>query len=123
MKPNENESKVDLVINDDVFMSMASTAAMEAPGVAGMSAQLTNIKGAISKAKGGSGGVIVNKKDGEITLDVYICVKQGYKILDVAEDVQRNVKNTVQDMTNCVISAVNVCVSDVEIPAEEKGEE
>lgn len=114
-----NRSKSDLVINDEVFTAMAGTAALEVAGVAGLKkAQINDIKSILTKNSGGTDGVRVSRKDGEIVLDVFIAVKRDFKIMDVAEAVQNNVKKTVQDMTNCAVSRVNVHIADVEIPKE-----
>lgn len=122
MDPNKVKCQADVVINDDVLISMAGTAAMEVEGVAGLSPQLTNLRGIIRKATGVAGGVSVNHKDGDTVLDVYVCVKADAKIITVAETIQKNVKKTIQDMTGMAVTTVNVHISDVEIKAETEKE-
>lgn len=119
MNPNKNIFQADVVINDDVLISMAGTAALEVEGVAGLAAQIGDIRRIIRRPAGtATGGVRVNRKDGDITLDIFICVTHSAKIIEVADAVQRNVKNTVQDMTGSAVSAVNVHVSDIDIKPE-----
>lgn len=118
MDPNKNKCQADVVINDDVLISMAGTAALEVDGVVSLAAQLTDIRGMLRKVSGGTGGVQVSHKDGDTVLNIYICVKQDAKIIDVAEAVQKNVKKTIQDMTSRAVTAVNVHIADVQIKTE-----
>ncbi|MGI6270351.1 MAG: Asp23/Gls24 family envelope stress response protein [Candidatus Howiella sp.] len=112
-----NKSKTDLVISDEVFISIAGAAALEVAGVCALCPRPNNLKDVIVRATGGADGVTVQRREGEIVLDVSVKVAREAKIFDVAEQVQQNVKKAVQDMTGCAVARVNVHVSDVEIPA------
>lgn len=113
-----NKSKTDLVISDEVFISIAGAAALEVAGVSALCPRPNNLKDVIVRAAGGADGVTVQRRDGEIILNVSIKVARTAKIFDVAEQVQQNVKKAIQDMTNCAVSRVNVHVSDVDIPVQ-----
>lgn len=115
MDPNKNKCQADVVITDEVLISMAGTAALEVEGVAALSAQLTDIRGILRRVNGAAGGVQVSHKDGDTVIDVFVCVKQDARIIDVAEAVQNNVKKTIQDMTGRAVTAVNVHIADVRI--------
>ncbi len=110
----------DVVITDAVFTKLASTAALEVPGVAGMAAQPTDMKAWLQKATGTFQGVKVFRRDGEIRLDLFLSVELGVKVTEVAAAVQKRVKKTVQDMTGCAVSRVNVMIADVAVPQEQK---
>ncbi len=107
----------DLKINEDVVAKMASVAATEVEGVHALSTKVANIKDVARIGKGVKASVA---SDGEITLDVYISVKDGANIKDVAARVQQNVKEKVQNMTGSAVGHVNVHIADVEFAAEEE---
>ena len=76
------------VISEEVISSIASAAAVEVPGVAGMAQRPADIRGIIGSAAARAVRVLNN--DSETVLDVYINLKQGARIPDVAgEDVYK----------------------------------
>ena len=85
------------VISEEVISSIASAAAVEVPGVAGMAQRPADIRGIIGSAAARAVRVLNN--DSETVLDVYINLKQGARIPDVAGEVQRSVKVAVQSMS------------------------
>ena len=96
------------VISEEVISSIASAAAVEVPGVAGMAQRPADIRGIIGSAVARAVRVLNN--DSETVLDVYINLKQGARIPDVAGEVQRSVKVAVQSMTGKPVTKVNVHV-------------
>ena len=106
-----------LIITEEVIAKMSSTAAMEVAGVAGVAFQPLDKTGILSKVLPPK-AVRVSTKDGEIVIDVFIAVKRDIRITDIAEAVQKNVKETVQNMTGSVVSKVNVHVADIELAEE-----
>ena len=106
-----------LIITEEVIAKMSSTAALEVAGVAGMAFQPVDKTGILSKVVP-SKAVRVSTKDGEIVIDVYIAVKKDVRITDVAEAVQKNIKETVQNMTGSAVTKVNVHVADIELGEE-----
>ena len=101
-------------ISDDVLVAIASKAVSEVEGVGSlmnqtMTEQLTE---QIMRKKIGR-GVRVESMDGEIVLNVYIMVRYGYAIPEIAEKVQQAVAAAVAAMTNFKVSAVNVHVGGV----------
>ncbi len=107
-----NNGNYGLAINNEVIARMVSVAALEVEGVAGMATRPASIKNIVSRDKG-SKSVRVNNASGTISLDVYISVKEGFRLKDVAESVQRNVKEKVQNMIGSAVTNVNVYVSDI----------
>ena len=108
------EQNDSISISDDVLVAIASKAVSEVEGVSSlmnqtMTEQLTE---QIMRKKIGR-GVRVESMDGEIVLNVYIMVRYGYAIPEVAEKVQQAVAAAVAAMTNFKVSAVNVHVGGV----------
>lgn len=108
-----------LAINNEVIARMVSVAALEVDGVAGMATRPASLKNIISKDRG-SKSVRVNSVEGTLSLDVYISVKDNTRLKDVAEAVQRNVKEKVQNMIGSAVTKVNVYVSDIEFAQAEE---
>lgn len=108
-----------LGINTDVIEKMVSLAALEVEGVAAMAKKAVDISGIVNKGSALK-PVKVVVRNGAVEIDVYITVKQGIKLKTVAEAVQANVKDKVQDMTGNAITRVNVHIADL---AEENNED
>ncbi len=109
-----NEKKVGgLAINNDVVAQIAKIATLEIEGVAGMATRPLDIKGVLAKDGLKPKSVVVTVKDGVLMLDVYIKLHDNVKIKSVAEAVQQNVKEKVQNMTSNAVAKVNVYVIDV----------
>ena len=116
------ENKTELSVNTEVLEKMAEIAAKEVEGVAGLSKKAVDIKGII-KSKSAFKGVKVENINGAIDISVYICVKQSAKVKEVAEKVQENIKEKIQNMTGTAVTKVNVCVADIEIEEQESENE
>ncbi len=101
-----------LGINTDVIEKMVSLATLEVEGVAAMANRSLDIKGVVN---GGSPlkPVKVAVKNGAIDISVYVSVKPGFKVKTIAEAVQANVKDKLQDMTGNAITRVNVLIADL----------
>ena len=107
-----------LQINEEVLAKMASVAAAEVEGVHCISAKAADIKGVVDRGGFGRGVKATVADNGEITLNVFISVKQSANVKEVAQKVQANVKEKVQNMTGSAVSRVNVTVADVELEEE-----
>ncbi len=51
-------------------------------------------------------------------IDIYINLKAGYKIKDVAEKIQANVKESVQNMASVTVAKVNIYVQGIQSDEE-----
>ncbi|MFU0823807.1 Asp23/Gls24 family envelope stress response protein [Clostridium sp.] len=109
-------------ISDEVVEVIAGLAASEIDGIEGMSTTLVGgITQILSGKKNVSKGIKVNVGEDSAAIDLYVVVKYGIKIGDVAKKVQENVKKSVELMTGLNVTAVNVYVQNVVLPkAEEK---
>ncbi len=103
-------------ISDEVVCIIASMAATEVKGVAGMN---NSISGGIAELLGKknlSKGVKVTMTESTVILDLSIIAEYGTKIPDVAWKVQEKVKNEVEAMTGLTVTAVNISVDGVNVP-------
>lgn len=113
----------DLKIANDVVGIIAGLAATEVPGVAGMSG---GIAGGIAEMLGHrnlSKGVKVDVGEHECVVDLFVIIEYGYSIPEVAQQIQENVKRTIEVMTGLDVMEVNLHVLGVHFPQEKKGEE
>jgi len=111
-------------VADDVVGIIAGLAATEVPGVAGMSSG--SIAGGIAEMLGRknlSKGVKVEVGEKEAAVDLYVIVEFGMPIPEVAANIQKNVKESIENMTGLSVVEVNVHVQGVQFPEEEKAEE
>lgn len=118
-----SEKITQLSVSTEVLEKMAELAAKEVDGVIGLSKKSVDIRDAV-KTGSALKGVKVENINGAIAINIYICVKNDAHIREVAEAVQRNVKDKLQTMTGTAVTKVNVTVADVEFekPAEEEAE-
>ena len=107
----KKENVGNCVISEDVIASIASAAALEISGVAGMANKYSDIKGVVSSVASKAVGILNN--DNETSLDVYVNLKAGVSIPDVAFEIQKNVKSSVQSMTESPINKVNVHIEGI----------
>lgn len=121
----KNEVDLGIVkISDEVVGVIAGLAATEIKGIIGMSASLVGgITQILSGKKNLSKGVKVNVGENSASIDLFVVVEYGVKIPEVANEVQENVKKSVESMTGLTVSAVNVHVQNVYIPKNEEDTE
>ena len=110
-------------ISDDVIASIAGMAVSEVPGVAEMAGGFAGgISEVLSGKRNMSKGIKVNVQDKNVKVDVNIIVEYGSRIPDVAFEIQKRVKTSVENMTGFNATEVNVHVQGVEAPKEVKSE-
>ncbi len=106
-------------IADEVVSIIAGLAATEVEGIAGMSG---GIAGGIAEMLGRRNfakGVKVEVGEKEAAVDLYIIVKYGVRIPDVALAAQENVKQAIETMTGLSVVEVNIHVQGVGFPDDE----
>ena len=96
-------------IAEDVVAAIAADAIGEIEGVGAMS---QNMSEQLSGRKAVR-GVRVQEQDGAILLDVYLMVRYGFAIPDVAQKVQESVTSAVGGMTGFPIREVNVHIGGI----------
>lgn len=112
------DKKTQVSVNTDVLEKVAELAACEVEGVKGMAKKSVDLKSAL-KAKNVVKSVKVESINGALELSVYITVDSKFKVRDVAEAVQKNVKDKIQTMTSTAVTRVNVNVEDIDFEEEE----
>lgn len=121
-----NEGENNIEISNDVVAVISGMAAAEVTGVAEMSGGFAGgisevLSGKKNLAKGIKVEVLDNK---EARIDVNIIVEYGARIPDVAFEIQKRVKKSVENMTGLSVLEVNVHVQGVStIQNENKKEE
>ncbi len=109
--PEENGS---INIAEEVIAAIAVGAVREVEGVSGM---MTSMGGSVAdlmtnrkNAQKGVRGVKIDMTGTALTLDLYLTVKYGHPIPEVAENAQKAVASAVEAMTGCAVGAVNIHV-------------
>lgn len=106
------------IISEEVIATIASTAALEVPGVAGLASRLSDLRSLVNT--NGFKAVSVLNNEHETVVDIYLNLKSGVRIPEVASEVQRNIKSEVQSMTGRPVTKINVHI--VGIVLDEKKE-
>ena len=108
-------------ISEDVIAAIAVGAVREVEGVSGM---MTNLGGSVTdlmnnkkNAQKGAKAVKVEKTDVGLEMELYITVGYGHPVLEVAESAQKAVKSSIEAMTGCTVSAINIHVGGVTMDA------
>ena len=112
--PEENGS---INISEEVIAAIAVGAVREVEGVSGM---MTNLGGSVTdlvsnkkNAQKGAKGVKIDMTGTTLALDLYLTVKYGFAIPEVAENAQKAVASAVEAMTGCAVGTVNIHVGGV----------
>ena len=106
-------------IADEVVSIIAGLAATEVDGIAGMSGGIVGGIAELLGRKNFAKGVKVEVGEKEAAVDLYIIVKYGVRIPDVALAVQENVKQAIETMTGLAVVEVNIHVQGVGFPEED----
>lgn len=110
-----------LTISEEVIGIIAGLAAAEVDGVSGMTLGFVDgINQMLGNNKKYTKGVKIELEGNDVTIDLYVIVKYGVKIPDVAFSIQNSVKNSVESMTGLNVKAVNINVQGVTFDKEKK---
>jgi len=110
-----------LTISEEVIGIIAGLAAAEVEGVSGMTLGLVDgINQMLGNNKKYSKGVKIELDGNDVTIDLYVIVRYGVKIPDVAFSIQNSVKTSVESMTGLSVKAVNINVQGVTFDKDNK---
>ena len=111
-------SKGEIKIADEVVAIIAGLAAMEVEGVASMAGNAT--RELISKLgmKSLSKGVKVDVLDGIVTVSLALNLNYGYSIKEITSKVQEKVKTAIENMTGLEVADVNIHIASVDMENE-----
>lgn len=108
MDVSKEAVKSRLKISEDVIITVVRLAALDVKGVAGLGSEVNKI----SKIR--KNGPISILMDGDVAvIDVKIKINSSEKACAVAQEVQKAVKENVQNMTGVAVARVNVTVCGV----------
>ena len=108
-------------IAPDVVATIASVSASEIKGVAGMCSSFAGgIAEMLGAKKNTSKGIKVELKENTAVIDMYIIVEYGFKIPELARELQENVKNNVETMTGITVEKVNVHIDGISFKKAEE---
>ncbi len=103
-----------LTISEDVIGIIAGIAAAEVEGVSGMTLGLVDgINQILGSNKKYSKGVKIELDGNNVVIDLYVIVRYGVRIPDVAFSIQNSVKSQVETMTGLNVESVNINVQGV----------
>ena len=108
---DEETLKDNVTYKKNVVISIVSLATQEINGIASISrTAVSAIKSALSKNI--NRGIIVTFENNtnNASIEVFVNVKFGYSVKDVAFRVQENIKASVESMTDFKVTSVNVHV-------------
>ena len=112
-------SKGEIKIADEVVAIIAALAATEVEGVASMAGNITNELIGKLGMKNLSKGVKVDGLEGIVTVSLALNLKYNYSIVEVSARVQEKVKNAIENMTGLEVADVNIKVAGVEMESQE----
>lgn len=108
------EENGNLHISEEVIAAIAVGAVREVEGVSGM---MTNLGGSVTdllnnkkNAQKGVKNVKIDLTNDTLSMDLYLTVRYGFSIPEVAENAQKAVAAAVEAMAGCTVSAVNIHV-------------
>ena len=109
-----------IIFAPDVIATISTLAATEVDGVESMSGTVVDgITGMLSK-KSLTKGVRVDLSEQGAAIDLSVMIRYGYKIHEVAANIQKKVKSTLETMTGLNVIAINVMVASISFEKPEK---
>lgn len=110
-------------IAPEVIEIIAGLATVEVDGVAGMSGGFAGGIAEMLGKKNLAKGVKVEVGQKEAAVDVSVIVEYGYRIPEVAADIQENIKHAIYSMTGLSVVEVNVHILGVQFKTVEQNVE
>lgn len=108
------EIATNLNISEDVIGIIAGLAAAEVEGIAGMSLGFVDgLNQILGSNKKYAKGVKIELEGKKVTVDLFVNVKYGVRIPDVAWSAQQAVKKAVENMTGLEVASVNINVQGI----------
>ncbi len=115
MEITTSNSKGSLTISEEVLSSIATNAAKDVDGISSFSNRPVDV---VSTIKKGSFKVMspvrILQNGDDINVSIYVNLEPNKKIQSVAQNVQRNVKEAIQNMTGKLVSKVNVVIAGID---------
>lgn len=119
-KTETNADSGTVNISDEVVAVIASMAANEVEGIAGMVSGVAGGFAELLGMKNLSKGVRCVRDGNTLSIDLSIIVKYGAKIPDISWNLQNKVKNDVEAMTGLEVKSVNLSVEGISVVDDEQ---
>lgn len=101
-----------LKISEDVILTITKQVVTDIPGVHSLAPGRFNVRDLVVRSKAEpSIRILLNVDVAQISVSVNLIY--GYKIKEVAQQIQESVKSTVQNMTGITVSKVNIYICGV----------
>ena len=108
-------------ISDEVLASVAAAAVLEVEGVCGLSSSIgTDIAEMLGKKMLSKGVRLSCDENDALIIDCDVVAKFGTAVIELAKNVQSNVKSSVESITGMPVSQVNVNICGIALPRETK---
>ena len=115
MEISKHSAKGDLIISEEAVSAIATNAAKDVDGVTGFSNRPADVVTTIKKGSLRVMSPVRIVQDGDnLDISIYVNISSGKKIQPVAEEVQKVVKDAVQNMTGKFVAKVNVIIASLE---------
>ena len=113
-----------LTISEEVLCAIATNAAKDVDGVSSFSNRPVDVVNTIKKGSLKVMSPVRIVQDGDdIDVSIYLNLEPNQKIQKVAQKVQHNVKEAVQNMTGKPVSHVNVVITGIDFKESEGSDE
>ncbi len=111
---NETNEIGNVGVHSQVFEVIAANACTEVDGVSKMFDSLPQTITDTFNTKKHRHGVEVDMTEAGLVVDVYVSIKSGYTINEVAENIQKNIHQMIYHMTSVKTSEVYVHVVSID---------
>ncbi len=105
-------------ISEDVIASIAALAASEVGGVSSLSSGFGSDIAELLGKRNLSKGVKIQFSGDEVSIDIYLLIKYGHVICEVAGKVQESVITAVESMTGLRVKEANIHVTGISFDRE-----
>lgn len=110
---NEDAGEGTVSIADDVVAMIAALASAEVEGVGTKADNITNeLMSRVGMKKQAKGVKVVVAED-KVNVDLSITIDYGYNIPETCQNVQKKVKNAIENMTGLEVEVVNIRISGI----------
>lgn len=122
-QPEKGSKQGTIKISEEVVTTIAGLAAIEVPGVAGMSGGIAGDLVEKLGRKNLSKGVKAEVGESGASIDINAIVDYGVNIHEVALQLQTSVRNAIENMTGLDVVSVNVNIQGLSFSSEIKDED
>lgn len=108
---SRTEETGDIYISEDVLAMIAGAAALEIEGVTGLIGG--NLGEQLLGKKSFTRGVLIQREEDSLQLNISIMIQYGYAIPELAKKVQESVASSVEATSGLSVRAVNIRVGGI----------